>query len=51
MEGVIMFNVFMFGLSSADFVAFVSHLTPTLQKWVVRAYLFGCGISIIGGLF
>lgn len=43
-----MFDVLMFGLSSADFVAFVSTLSPKMQKWVVRAYIAGC---VIGGLF
>ena len=43
-----MFDVFMFGLSSADFVAFVSTLRPGVQKWVVRAYIAG---YVIGGLF
>ena len=40
-----MFDVFMFGLSSA---AFVSTLRPGVQKWVVRAYIAG---YVIGGLF
>lgn len=45
-----MFNVLMLGLSSADFVAFVSTLKPIVQKWVVRGYLLGCGISLLGGI-
>ena len=45
-----MFNLFMFGLSSADFVTFVATLRPSIQKWVVRAYCFGCALCVLGGL-
>ena len=33
-----MFNVFLLGLSSADFVAFVNTLNPKMRKWVLRGY-------------